>query len=84
MFIFFYNGGIVEFCISVSFKLGDYYFFIEKLIKFFKMVFFLLVCIGLLKEIKEEIEFGICWSNFLIFKKGINLYNELEVCDENV
>ena len=81
---FFYNGGIVEFCTSVSPKLGDYHFPAEKPIKFSKTVFFSLVRIGLLKETKEEMDFGIRWSNFSISKKGIKLHNELEGRDENV
>ena len=80
---FFYNGGIVEFCTSVSPKLGDYHFPTEKPIKFSKTVFFSLVRIGLLKETKEEMEFGIRWSNFSISKKGMKLHNELEGRYEN-
>lgn len=80
---FFYNGGIVEFCTSVSPKLGDYHFPTEKPIKFSKTVFFSLVRIGLLKETKEEMDFGIRWSNFSISKKGIKLHNELEGHNEN-
>ena len=75
---FFYNGGIVEFCTSVSPKLGDYHFPTKKPIKFSKTVFFSLVRIGLLKETKEEMEFGIRWCNFSISEKGIKLHNELE------
>ena len=81
---FFYNGGIVEFCTSVSPKLGDYHFPTKKPKKFSKTVFFSLVRIGLLKETKEEMDFGIRWSNFSISKKGIKLHNELEGRDENV
>ena len=80
---FFYNGGIVEFCTSVSPKLGDYHFPTEKPIKFSKTVFFSLVRIGLLKETKEEMEFGIRWSNFSISEKGIKLHNELEGSNES-
>ena len=80
---FFSNGGTVEFCTSVSPKLGDYHFPTEKPIKFSKTVFFSLVRIGLLKETKEEMEFGIRWSNFSISEKGIRVYNELEGRDEN-
>ena len=64
-------------------KLGDYYFTAEKPIQFSKTVFFSLARIGLLKETKEEMEFGIRWSNFSISEKGIKLHNELEGRNES-